>query len=280
MPAAMRSPAHPDGLFGQLTGWRNKQAWFAHIPVAVARPAVAQARLALKAHEAAVQARSARLNEESAAWARWMSEHPAWDPGAWDALDAEEKRLRAKAGLAPPRSVSTWRDERASDGSRRALLRKRKRSARRAVTWNTGPLRVDVVPRTKRPRATPRVAGADMGCAPIPGPCTAARLSRCPTTRHRSSERSKRNVNSNASCEAHAGGVKASRACATNTNACETATATPSSRPHTRPRVPAPATACAAPSSTAWDARCASSHESDAEAGIQRTRCQLRPVRG
>ena len=145
MPAAMRSPAHPDGLFGQLTGWRNEQAWIAHIPVAVARPAVAQARLALKAHEAAVQARSARLNEESAAWARWMSEHPAWDPGAWDALDAEEKRLRAKAGLAPPRSVSTWRDERASDGSRRALLRKRKRSARRAVTWNTGPLRVDAV---------------------------------------------------------------------------------------------------------------------------------------
>ena len=145
MPAAMRSPAHPDGLFGQLTGWRNEQAWIAHIPVSVARPAVAQARLALKAHEAAVQARSARLNEESAVWARWMSEEPAWDPGVWDALDAEEKRLRAKAGLAPPRSVSTWRDERASDGSRRARFRKRKRSARRAVTWNTGPLRVDAV---------------------------------------------------------------------------------------------------------------------------------------
>ena len=56
VPAAMRSPAYPDGLFGQLTGWRNEQAWIAHIPVAVARPAVAQARLALKAHEAAVRA--------------------------------------------------------------------------------------------------------------------------------------------------------------------------------------------------------------------------------
>ena len=125
MPAATRSPAHPDGLFGQLIGWRNEQVWIAHIPVSVAGPAVAQPRLALKAHEAAVQAGSARLNEESAAWARWMSEHPAWDPGVWGALDAEEKRLRAKAGPGtPPRSVSTWRDERASDGARRALFRK------------------------------------------------------------------------------------------------------------------------------------------------------------
>ena len=102
-----------------------EQVWIAHIPVSVAGPAVAQPRLALKAHEAAVQAGSARLNEESAAWARWMSEHPAWDPGVWGALDAEEKRLRAKAGPGtPPRSVSTWRDERASDGARRALFRK------------------------------------------------------------------------------------------------------------------------------------------------------------
>ena len=115
MPAAMRSPAHPDGLFGQLTGWRNKQAWIAHIPVAVARPAVAQARLALKAHEAAVQARSARLNQESAVWARWMSEH---------------RGRKGRGKLEVHLSV-----------------------------------RVDVVPRTKRPRATPRVAGAAMGCA-------------------------------------------------------------------------------------------------------------------
>ena len=55
-----------------------------------------------------------------------------------------------------------------------------------------------------------RASPAPTWSAPIPGPCTAARLSRCPTTRHRSSERSKRNVNSNASCEAHAGGVRSS----------------------------------------------------------------------
>ena len=141
VPATMKSPAHPDGLYGQLTGWRRDTSWIADIPVALARPAVGQAREALKAHEGAVRARCARLLDESAAWAKWMAENPGWDPGAWDALSADEKRERA--GDAPPRSASTWRDERGGDGSRTELYRRRKRTGRCAVSWNTPPRRVD-----------------------------------------------------------------------------------------------------------------------------------------
>ena len=140
VPATMKSPAHPDGFYGQLTEWRREKAWIADIPVALARPAVAQAREALKAHEGAVVARCARLLDESAAWAKWMAENP-WDPGAWDALSADEKRERA--GKAPPRSASTWRDERGGDGSPTELYRRRKRTKRCAVSWNTPPKRVD-----------------------------------------------------------------------------------------------------------------------------------------
>ena len=86
----MKSPAHPDGLYGQLTGWRHDTPWIADIPVALARPAVGQAREALKAHEGAVVARCARLLDEIAAWAKWMAGNPGWDPGAWDALSADE----------------------------------------------------------------------------------------------------------------------------------------------------------------------------------------------
>ena len=100
VPATMKSPAHPDGLYGQLTGWRRGTSWIADIPVALARPAVGQAREALKAHEGAVRARCARVLDESAAWSKWMAENPGWDPGAWDALSADEKRKGA--GDAPP----------------------------------------------------------------------------------------------------------------------------------------------------------------------------------
>ena len=141
VPATMKSPAHPDGFYGQITEWRREKAWIADIPVALARPAVAQAREALKAHEGAVVARCARLLDESAAWAKWMAENPGWDPGAWDALSADEKRERA--GKAPPRSASTWRDERGGDGSPTELYRRRKRTKRCAVSWNTPPRRVD-----------------------------------------------------------------------------------------------------------------------------------------
>ena len=189
----------------------------ARVPLALARPAVSQARTALAAHEDAVRARCARLLEEEAAWAQWLREHPDWDPGAWDALPASDKRKAIKAGAAPPSAASTWRDERAGDGSRQRLHIARKRSAHRAVHWDTAPtrvdhstlslpglgpievvannplpaaerlrsarvcvrhgrrgrtrvevhlsVRIDVVPRTKRPRRTPLVAGADMGCA-------------------------------------------------------------------------------------------------------------------
>ena len=141
VPATMKSPGHPNGLYGQLTEWRGEVSWIADIAVALARRAVAQAREALKAHEGAVRARCARLLDESDAWTRWMVEHPGWDCGAWDALSTEEKRERA--GDAPPRSASTWRDERGGDGSRTELYRRRKRTGRCAVSWHTPPRRVD-----------------------------------------------------------------------------------------------------------------------------------------
>ena len=141
VPATMKSPGHPDGLYGQLTQWRHETPWIADIPVGLTRPAVAQAREGLQAHEEAVHARCARLLDENAAWTRWMDEHPEWDPGAWDALSTDEKRERAEE--APPRSASTWRDERGGDGSRTGLYRRRKRAGRCAVSWNTPPRRVD-----------------------------------------------------------------------------------------------------------------------------------------
>ena len=141
VPATMKSPGHPNGLYGQLTEWRGEVWWIADIAVALARRAVAQAREALKAHEGAVRARCARLLDESDAWTRWMVEHPGWDCGAWDALSTEEQRERA--GEAPPRSASTWRDERGGDGSRTELYRRRKRTGRCAVSWHTPPSRVD-----------------------------------------------------------------------------------------------------------------------------------------
>ena len=70
-----------------------------------------------------------------------MNEHPDWDPGAWDALSVDEKRKRTDE--APPRSASTWRDERGGDGSRAGLHRRRRRWRRCAVSWNTPPKRVD-----------------------------------------------------------------------------------------------------------------------------------------
>ena len=165
----------------------------------------------------AVRARCEKLLKEEKRWAKWMVEHPDWDSGAWDALPAAEKRKAIKAGTAPPQSASTWRDERAGDGSRQSLHIRRKRSTNRAVQWDTPPtrvddstlslpglgeiqvlanhplpeakrlraarvcirpgtrgrrrvevhlsVRVDVAPRTRRPRKVPLVAGADMGCA-------------------------------------------------------------------------------------------------------------------
>ena len=217
VPPTMNSPAHADGLNGQLTRWRAQTPWLAQIPTALARPAVAQARGALHMHERALEARADRLLGEDAAWTRWGAEHPDFNPGAWDALEADDKRAAVKAGEAPPKSASTWRDERGGDGSRNGMFRHRKTSTRCAVTWSSPPkrtsadtlrlpglgeikvvannglpeasrlkaarvcvkrgtrkrqrfevhlsVRVDVVPRTKRPRETPRVAGADMGCA-------------------------------------------------------------------------------------------------------------------
>ena len=217
IPAKLKRPSEPDALYGQLTEWRAAHPWMAAMPVALARPAVSQARTALTAHEDAVRTRCERLLEEEAVWAQWMAGHPDWDPGAWDALAAAEKRKAIKAGEAPPQSASTWRDERAGDGARGSLHIRRKRSMHRAVHWDTPPtrvddstlslaglggievvannplpqaqrlravrvcvrrgargrrrievhlsVRVDVVPRTKRPRKTPLVAGADMGCA-------------------------------------------------------------------------------------------------------------------
>ena len=217
IPPAMSSPAHPDGLNAQLTRWRAATPWLAEIPTALARPAVAQARGALHMHEGALEARAGRLLGEDATWTRWSAEHPDFDPGAWDALEADDKRAAVKAGEAPPKSASTWRDERAGAGSRQGLFRHRKTASKCAVTWLTPPrrvsadtlrlpglgeikviannglpeasrlkaarvcvkrgtrkrqrfevhlaVRVDIVPRTKRKRMTPRVAGADMGCA-------------------------------------------------------------------------------------------------------------------
>ena len=159
VPATMKSPGHPNGLYGQLTEWRGKVSWIADIAVALARPA--EAREALKAHEGAVRARCARLLDESDAWTRWMVEHP--DCGAWDALSTEEKRERA--GDAPPRSASTWRDERGGDGSRTELYRRRKRDA--GGELDTPPRRVDAQTlRSGRRTGCQRRRGcAPRGCA-------------------------------------------------------------------------------------------------------------------
>ena len=146
-----------------------------------------------------------------------MAKHPDWDAGAWDALNIEDKLKAMKDGNAPPKSASTWRDERGGDRARTGLFRRRKTKTHCAVVWDTPPRRVDastvglvglgeigviannplpvaerlraakiclkhgsrgrtrievhlsvlvdIVPRTKRRRAHPRVAGADMGCA-------------------------------------------------------------------------------------------------------------------
>ena len=37
VPATMKSPAHRDGLYGQLTGWRRDTSWIADIPVALSK---------------------------------------------------------------------------------------------------------------------------------------------------------------------------------------------------------------------------------------------------
>ena len=217
IPAKLKRPTAPDSLYGQLTEWRADTPWMAAVPLVLARPAMSQARTALTAHEDAVRARCARLLKEEKAWAKWMADHPNWDSGSWDALAAAEKRKAIKAGTAPPKSESTWRDERGDNRSRCHLHIRRKRSMQRAVHWDIPParvddstlslpglgeievvanhplpeakrlraarvcirpgrrgrrrvevhlsVRVDVVPRTKRPREAPLVAGADMGCA-------------------------------------------------------------------------------------------------------------------
>ena len=51
IPAKLKRPTDPDSLYGQLTEWRMAMPWMAAIPVALARPAVSQARTALNAHE-------------------------------------------------------------------------------------------------------------------------------------------------------------------------------------------------------------------------------------
>ena len=143
VPAKLKSAAHPDGLYGRLTGWRRDEAWMRDMPVALQRPALSQARTALKLHEESVKTRTARLLDEEAAWSRWMQAHPDWDAGAWDALAVEHKREAAAHGGAPPKSACTWRDERGGDGARSGLFRRRNRSAGCAVVWDTPPRRVD-----------------------------------------------------------------------------------------------------------------------------------------
>ena len=142
VPAVHKTIKTPDGLYGQLTHWRAETGWLQSIPVQIARPALAQARGALKAHEHAVDTRVQRLLDEDAQWRRWMAAHPEWDSGAWDALPAEDKREQGRAGHAPPKSLSTWGDERRGDGSRQALHRTRKTSHACAVVWNTPPRRI------------------------------------------------------------------------------------------------------------------------------------------
>ena len=90
-----------------------------------------------------MHARFQRLLDEENAWTKWRREHPDWDSGAWDALPASEKREAIKAGNAPPKAASTWRDERGGDGSRQSSHMWRKRSKNRAVHWDTPPTRVD-----------------------------------------------------------------------------------------------------------------------------------------
>ena len=117
LPALQKSPHHPDAFYAQLTQWRSEYEWLAAIPVAIARPAITEARGALVAHEEHLAERTHRLLAENKVWTRWMTKHPDWDTGAWDALSADEKRAVIDAGDAPPKCVSTWRDARAPKGT-------------------------------------------------------------------------------------------------------------------------------------------------------------------
>ena len=143
VPALRKTPRDEDALLRWLTEERARTAWLRAIPLTTARPAVAEARGAAAAHEAAVCARIERLLDEERAWDRWMAAHPDWDSGAWDALSAEDKRKAIRARRAPPRSVSTWRDERGDDGGRACLFKHRKQARGRTVTSHTPPRRVD-----------------------------------------------------------------------------------------------------------------------------------------
>ena len=102
-----------------------------------------EARQALDSHGQALKARVERLVGEDTAWEEWMRKHPGWDSGAWDALSGEDKRAAVKAGRARPASLSTWRDERAGDGSRQRLFKRRKTSALCAVSFHAPPTRVN-----------------------------------------------------------------------------------------------------------------------------------------
>ena len=74
VPTLQKSIKHPDGFYEQLTQWRGENAhklkdeddneWFGSIPIAIARPAVAQKHEALKAHGSAVKGRTIRTLEE------------------------------------------------------------------------------------------------------------------------------------------------------------------------------------------------------------------------
>ena len=89
-----------------------------------------------------MKGRTIRTLEEHRNWDRWLKKNPDFDTGTWDALNVEEKRKCVRTRLAPPKSISTWRDERAGNGTRMTLFRTRKRSGRCAVVWHTPPKRV------------------------------------------------------------------------------------------------------------------------------------------
>ena len=74
MPALQKTPATPDGLYGQLTTWRKTHEWMAKWPLMLQRPAVRAAHTAVLAFEKAREDHAARVTGEQVEWAAWRAE--------------------------------------------------------------------------------------------------------------------------------------------------------------------------------------------------------------
>ena len=139
VPALQKTPTTPDGLYGQLTTWRKTHEWMAKWPLTLQRPAVRGAHTAVLAFEKAREDHAARVTGEQVEWAAWRAEHPEWDSGAWDRMEAAERRQAVARKEAPPKPRCGTREEKKESGDRRRLLRRKRHDRHTAVVWDTPP---------------------------------------------------------------------------------------------------------------------------------------------